>query len=154
MVVIKKQDVKNEYLRHTLATIDYRFQKSVKYRNTDFGDFSLGKESRSPKEIINHMYFVLRSTTIYIEEEKTQTEEPDKFDLELEIDRFNLEIKNLDKVLAENELDMNYSKRLLQGPLSDILTHIGQISMLSRINNKPIEWEDFSSSKIPTEKNE
>ncbi len=146
--------MKNEYLRHTLATIDYRFKKSVKYRNTDFGDFSLGKESRSPKEIINHMYFVLRSTTIFIEEEKIQTEEPDKLDLELEIDRFSLEIKNLDKVLAENELDINYSKRLLQGPLSDILTHIGQISMLSRINNKPIEWEDFSSSRIQTEKNE
>ena len=144
--------MKNEYLRHTLATIDYRFQKSVKYRNIDFGDYALGKESRSPKEIINHMYFVLSSTTIYIQEERIQKEEPDKFDLELEIDRFDLEIKNLDKVLAENELDMNYSKRLLQGPLSDILTHIGQISMLSRLNNNPIEWEDFSSSPIRTEK--
>jgi len=142
--------VKNEYLRHTLSTINYRFQKSVKYRNADFGDFSLGKESRSPKEIINHMYFVLRSTTLYIEEEKIQTVEPDKLNLELEIDRFSLEIQNLDKVLAENELDINYSKRLLQGPLSDVLTHIGQISMLSRINNNPIEWEDFSSSKIQT----
>ncbi len=146
--------MKNEYLRHTLATIDYRFQKSVKYRNTDFGDYALGKESRSPKEIINHMYFVLSSTTTYIQEERIQKEEPDKLDLELEIDRFNLEIKNLDKVLAQNELDMNYSKRLLQGPLSDILTHIGQISMLSRLNNNPIEWEDFSSSPVRTEKNE
>jgi len=142
--------VKNEYLRHTLSTINYRFQKSVKYRNADFGDFSLGKESRSPKEIINHMYFVLRSTTLYIEEEKIQTVEPDKLNLELEIDRFSLEIQNLDKVLTENELDINYSKRLLQGPLSDVLTHIGQMSMLSRINNNPIEWEDFSSSKIQT----
>ena len=142
--------MKNEYLRHTLSTINYRFQKSVKYRNADFGDFSLGKGSRSPKEIINHMYFVLRSTTLYIEEEKIQTVEPDKLNLELEIDRFSLEIQNLDKVLTENELDINYSKRLLQGPLSDVLTHIGQISMLSRINNNPIEWEDFSSSKIQT----
>ena len=142
--------MKNEYLRHTLSTINYRFQKSVKYRNADFGDFSLGKGSRSPKEIINHMYFVLRSTILYIEEEKIQTVEPDKLNLELEIDRFSLEIQNLDKVLAENELDINYSKRLLQGPLSDVLTHIGQISMLSRINNNPIEWEDFSSSKIQT----
>ena len=81
--------MKNEYLRHTLATIDYRFQKSVKYRNIDFGDYALGKESRSPKEIINHMYFVLSSTTIYIQEERIQKEEPDKFDLELEIDRFD-----------------------------------------------------------------
>ena len=145
--------MKNEYLRHTLATINYRFQKSVKYRNTDFGGFSLGKQSRSPKEIINHMYFVLHSTTVYIKEERIQTEEPDKYDLELEIDRFSLEVKSLDKVLAKNELDINYSKRLLQGPLSDILTHIGQISMLSRLNNKPIEWEDFSSSQIRTEEN-
>jgi hypothetical protein len=146
--------MKNEYLRHTLATIDYRFQKSVKYRNADFGDYALGKESRSPKEIINHMYFVLSSTTIYIQQERIQKEEPYKLDLELEIERFNSEIKNLDKALSENELDMNYSKRLLQGPLSDILTHIGQISMLSRLNNNPIEWEDFSSSPIRTEKNE
>ena len=43
---------------------------------------------------------------------------------------------------------MNYSKRLLQGPLSDILTHIGQISMLSTLNDNPIEWEDFSSSPL------
>ena len=135
-----------------MATIDYRFQKSVKYRNTDFGDYALGKESRSPKEIINHMYFVLSSTTLYIQEKRIQKKEPDKFDLELEIDRFNLEITNLDKILAENELDMNYSKRVLQGPLSDILTHIGQISMLSRLNNNPIEWEDFSSSPIRTKK--
>ena len=146
--------MKNEYLRHTLATIDYRFRKSIKYRNSDFGDYSLGKKSRTPKEIINHMYFVLNSTTIYIQEERMQREQPEKLSLELEIDRFNLEIKNLDKVLAENELDMNYSKRLIQGPLSDILTHIGQISMLSRLNNNPIEWEDFSSSTIRIEKNE
>ena len=144
--------MRNEYLRHTLSTIEYRFQKSVKYRNTAFGDYTLGKESRSPKEIINHMYFVLSSTTIYLQEESIQKEEPSKLNLELEIDRFNLEITNLDKVLSEKELDMNYSKRLLQGPLSDILTHLGQISMLSRLNNNPIEWEDFSSSPIRTEK--
>ena len=96
------------------------------------------------------MYFVLSSTTIYIQEERIQKGEPDKLNLELEIERFNSEIKNLDKVLSENELDINYSKRLLQGPLSDILTHIGQISMLSRLNNNPIESEDFSSSPIKT----
>ena len=153
-MVVKLRKMKNEYLRHTLATIDYRFQKSVKYRNADFGDFTLGKESRNPKEIINHMYYVLSATTIFIQEERIQKEDPCKLDLELEIERFNSEIKNLDIALAENELDMNYSKSLLQGPLSDILTHIGQISMLSRLNNNPIEWEDFSASPIRTEKKE
>ena len=138
----------NEYLRHTLSTINYRFQKSVKYRNDDFGDFSLGKGSRTPNEIINHMYFVLSSTTIFVLEERMQNEIPDDLSLELEIDRFNVELKKLDEVFSEKEIDLNYSKKLLQGPLSDILTHIGQISMLSRLNNNPIEREDFSTSPI------
>ncbi|WP_156113400.1 hypothetical protein [Wocania ichthyoenteri] len=68
--------------------------------------------------------------------------------MNLEVDRLNAELKSLDKVLLENELSMNYSKKLLQGPLSDFLTHIGQISMMSRLNGNPIEREDFSSAEI------
>jgi len=140
----------NEYLRHTLATIHYRFQKSVKYKSDGFGNYNLGKGSRSPIEIINHIYFVLNSTKIYIEDGKRQKEIPEKLTLDLEIERFKLELKNLDKVLSKNELALAYSKRLLQGPLSDILTHIGQIAMLSRLNNHPIEAEDFSAATITT----
>ena len=143
--------MKNEYLRHTLATIKYRFQKSVKYRNAEFGDFTLGMGSRSTNEIINHMFAVLTATTTFILEERINKEPPEKLDLEKEIDRFNSGIKDLDEVLSKYELDINYSKKLLQGPLSDILTHIGQISMLSRLNNKPIEGEDFSSAPIGAE---
>ena len=140
----------NEYLRHTLSTINYRFQKSVKYAGDDFGDFTIGKGSRMPNEIINHMYQVINGTRIYILEERRQKEIPKKFNLKFEIDRFTKELKYLDKVLSEKELEMNYSKRLLQGPLSDVLTHIGQLSMLSRLNNNPIEGEDFSSAQIQT----
>lgn len=142
--------MKNEFLRHTLSTIGYRFQKSVKYRNQEFEDFSLGKGSRSPKEIVNHMYAVLSSTTFYLLEEKRQKKSPEKLSLDLEIDRFNEELKNLDQLLSEKDLPINYSKKLLQGPLSDILTHIGQIAMLSRLNNQPIEGEDFSAATIST----
>lgn len=142
--------MKNEFLRHTLSTIDYRFQKSVKNAAKDFGDFTIGNGSRTPNEIINHMFQVLNGTRIYMLEERRQKETPEKLSLQIEIDRFNLELKKLDEVLSEKELEMNYSKRLLQGPLSDILTHIGQISMLSRLNNSPIEGEDFSAAQIQT----
>jgi len=140
----------NEYLRHTLATIQYRFQKSVKYKNDEFENFSIGKGSRSPKEIINHMYSVLNATKIYIEEERQVKEIPEKLILNLEIERFEQELKSLDMILSKKELPIAYSKRLLQGPLSDILTHIGQIAMLSRLNNHPIEAEDFSATVIKT----
>ena len=140
--------MKNEFLRHILATIKYRFNKSVKYRNRAFDDLSLGQGSRTPAEIVNHMYAVLSATAFFIQEEKMLKDAPEKVDLNAEINRFVQEIENLDKVFTEKELDLNYSKRLLQGPLSDILTHIGQIAMLSRLNDKPIEREDFSSSPI------
>jgi len=52
----------NEYLRHTIATINYRFFKSIKDAKNEFGEFYLGKGSSNPNEIINHMYNVLNST--------------------------------------------------------------------------------------------
>lgn len=142
--------MENEYLRHTLSTIAYRFQKAVKNVEMDFGDFSAGKESRTPNEIINHMYHVLNAAKIFILEERSHKEHPEKLNLKSEIARFNLELKNIDNVLADRDLGINYTKRLLQGPFSDILTHIGQISMLSRLYGKPIEGEDFSSASITT----
>ena len=140
--------MKNEFLRHTLSTIAYRFKKSVKNVEVDFGNFTAGMGSRTPNEIINHMYHVLSAIRIYIQEERFEKKIPEKLNLQLEIDRFNLELKNLDNIFADKELGINYSKRLLQGPLSDILSHIGQISMLCRLNNNPIEGEDFSSASI------
>ena len=146
--------MKNEFLRHTLSTIDYRFQKSVKKADDNFGDFTLGKGSRTPRQIINHMYDVLHGTRLFVNQEKAETKEPELLSLESEIKRFNDELKTLDFVFSEKELEVNFVKRLLQGPLSDILTHIGQISMLSRMNDHPIKHEDFSAAHITTGKTE
>jgi len=33
--------MKNEYLRHIITTIDYRFQKPIKNAKDNFGDFNL-----------------------------------------------------------------------------------------------------------------
>lgn len=150
LVIINKKMI-NEYLRHTVATIDYRFRKSVGNVDDNFGNFNLGKGSRSPIEIINHMYHVLYSTRIFVEEERLNKEKTRKLDLTQEIERFNLELKEIDKTFSVRELGVQYSKKLLQGPLSDILTHIGQISMLQRLNDAPIKWEDFSSAQIQTD---
>ena len=142
--------MENEFLRHTLSTIAYRFRKAVGNAETEFGNFSAGRESRTPIEIINHMYYVLRATRLFIDEEKYNQVQPEELDLKLEMNRFNAELKNLDNVIVNKELEINYTKRLIQGPLSDILTHIGQISMLSRLNGNPIMEEDFSSAPITT----
>ncbi|MEZ5042008.1 MAG: hypothetical protein R2828_19080 [Saprospiraceae bacterium] len=142
--------MKNEYLRHTVATIQYRFQQSIKEMEDAFGDFNLGKGSRSPKEIINHMYQVLHYTRFFIEGDRSKDEIPEKLSLTYEIERFNDELKALDRSLTHRALEMSYTKRLLQGPLADMLTHIGQLAMLQRMNGEPIEKEDFAAATIRT----
>lgn len=140
----------NELLRHTIATIQYRFEKSVADSKEDFGIFDLGNDGRNPIGIVNHMYHVLHVTRVFLEEERFETEHPEEMTFPQEIERFNRELVNTDKALELNELPVNYSKRLLQGPFSDLLTHIGQISMMQRLDGRPITAEDFSAASIET----
>ncbi len=142
--------MKNELLRHTLSTILYRFNKSVANYKPAFPGFSLGKGSRTPTEIVHHMRHVIRWTRLFIERESKESSSEEILSLDKEIMRFLKELKQLDEVLKAKELPMNYSKRLLQGPLADVLTHIGQISMLQRMLDNPIRGEDFSSASIET----
>ncbi|MGB3180765.1 MAG: hypothetical protein WBB45_05210 [Cyclobacteriaceae bacterium] len=142
--------MKNELLRHIISTIRYRFDKSVRGSKEAFADFSLGRESRSPAEIVHHMYDVIYSTRVFIEQESLPAGEIQLLGFEDEIDRFNLELGKIDRLLEERSLDINYSKRLVQGPFSDVLTHIGQLAMLQRLTGNPIDGEDFSGSNIKT----
>lgn len=138
----------NEYLRHTLATIAYRFQKSVSRETNDFGNFHLGRGSRKTIEIVHHIYQVLKATRDFIQNGKYIDENREILSLNFEIERFNAELKEFDIVLKRADLGSDFSKRLLQGPLADILTHIGQISLMSRLNGHQIDGEDFASAPI------
>lgn len=141
-------NLNNEYLRHTLATIAYRFQKSVRRSTNEFGNFNLGHGSRSTTEIVNHIYQVLKASSDFIQDGKYDKGYTESLNLKLEIERFNAELLELDSVLKDKNIGSDFSKRLLQGPLADILTHIGQISMMSRLNGDPIDGEDFASAPI------
>ena len=144
------RQMNNELLKHIISTIKYRFEKSINDSSQDFSDFNLGKGSRSPKEIIHHMNDVIYSTRVFIEQESLPQEKIGKLTFKKEIERFNVELSIVDQLLDNKNLDINYSKRLFQGPFSDILTHIGQIAMLQRLADNPIDGEDFSRSEIKT----
>ncbi len=148
LYTIKK--MKNELLRHIISTIKYRFERSINGSHQAFADFSLGKGSRSPKEIIHHMNDVIYATRVFIEKESLPQEKIMSLSFDREIERFKTELGRVDQLLDSKDLDINYSKKLFQGPFSDILTHIGQIAMLQRLVNNPIDREDFSRSEIKT----
>ena len=99
---------------------------------------------------MHHIFRVLNATKIYILENKFKADEPEQLSLNLEIERFNKELIELDNVLINTNIDQHFAKRLVQGPFSDILTHIGQIAMMNRLNGNAIEGEDFSSAPVTT----
>ena len=140
----------NTFLRHTVATIHYRFRKSVAPSNPEFGTFSLGHGSRNPSQIVNHMHEVLRSSCEFITSAKIHSHSSEQLAFDLEVARFMTELSDVDQALALNALSLDSTRKLLQGPFADILTHIGQISMLQRLHGNPIEGEDFSAAVIKT----
>ena len=142
----------NELLRHTLATIGYRFQKAISNSHEDFGDFKISANTRTPNEIINHLFDLLNNTKIFLTEGRFNNIAPTRLDFNSEVERFIIELNNLDNAFSKNELDINYSKRLLQGPLSDAMCHVGQVAMLSGLNGNKIHAEDYSAAAITTGK--
>ncbi len=142
--------MKNEFLRHMLSTINYRFDKSIAESKEGFDAFNLGNGSRNPTEIMNHMYGVLHWARTSVEKKQFNPEGIEKLSLMKEIERFKQELIKIDSALDVDELPLSVSKKLIQGPLSDILTHIGQIAMMQRLHGKPVPPENYSVSSIET----
>lgn len=136
--------MKNELLRHTLATILYRFEKAVSLADDAFGQFSPGQGSRSVNEIIHHMFRVLLWASRVVEGKANPASPTEGLEFMGEKQRFLDQVRELDRLFSTEDITMEATKKLLQGPLSDVLTHIGQIAMLSRLYGRAVSGEDFS----------
>ena len=136
----------NQVTIHLLSTIAYRFNKSIRYADADFATLSIGHGVRSPLGILFHMNQVLAYARFMITGQERQNRQMETWQQEL--DRFNAIISSLQSTLNKEPLSWELKKRIIQGPFSDVLTHIGQLAMLSRFNDNPIPGENFSRADI------
>ncbi len=138
---------KRDLLRHVLATLAYRARKAIVGAPKGFADFDVGHGLRKPVEILFHMSSVLRHAHSFL-----ATNEPTKMQLgtwQTEVYRFFLMLSKLDKSLESSaELRGHTEEEILQGPLADAMTHIGQLAMLRRMASSPIPKEDFDEVPI------
>ncbi len=140
----------NPLLRHMVATTAYRLEKVCDHAPPLFGTFTVGLKTRNPQAIVNHMAHVIRATRVFLAEERSDSTDWDARPWDEELARFTEELGLLDGVLAEKEFSMESSKRLIQGPLSDVLTHVGQLAMLCGLAGAPIPAEDYSAASVQT----
>jgi len=140
-------DPKREVLRHALATIAFRGGIALKDAPADFAEFRVSESTRSPAEILAHIgdlivgsHYLFRGDFIRLESRPLPWDE--------EIARFFTGVRELDTFLASDKPLAHSVEKMIQGPIGDALTHVGQIVMLRRIAGAPIQEAEYFTAEI------
>ena len=140
-------DPKRELLRHALATLAYRGGKAIRNAPEKFSTFNGAGEVRAPEKILAHIGDLMNwALTIVLGKREWRDSKP--LTWEREVERFFATIKKLDDCLASSEPLHASPEKLLQGPIADALTHVGQIAMLRRMAGEPLKGEGYYEAEI------
>lgn len=145
-------DDKTRMLQQALAALAYRTQKALRGAPEDFGDFHAAPHVRTPAELVRHMTSVLGyARTFFVGGRYWPDPLPT---LETETARFHEMLADLGRHLREGtplREDMS-PERLLQGPVSDAMSHAGQLALLRRLAGSPVAPENFVVAAIDPER--
>ena len=139
-------DAKRELLRHAVATLAYRGGKAVRNAPAALADFR-SADARTPVQILAHIGDLLdwglsiASGTRTWKDSKAQPWDG-------EVERFFAALKRFDDYLASPDPLQAPAEKLLQGPIADAFTHVGQIAILRRMAGSPISGESYFDADI------
>ena len=135
------------FLRHTLATIAYRAAKVERDAPPEFAGFQLGKGARTPIEILAHMSGLF-DWALTMARGKSEWVQSKPGSWRKEVQRFHASLLELDRYLASDAPLGASAEELFQGPISDALTHIGQLAIMRRQDLSPVRSEVFAKADI------
>ncbi len=134
-------------LRHLLATIAYRSRLSLRDAPEGYESLRLADGAMTALELVNHMTNVLGYVRARITHEERVRY--DLADWPREVELFYKMLGELDATFAAGvEVDQDEDLKLLQGPLTDTCTHIGQLAALRRLAGKPVPGENYIKADI------
>lgn len=140
-------DLKRELLRHLVATVAYRGGIAVSDAPENFAVFRAHETTRTPGEILAHIGDLLEGSLYLVKGELVfLTSSPLQW--EDEITRFFCALKKFDLYLASDTPLACPVEKLIQGPIGDALTHVGQIVLLRRMAGKPVRVEGYFTAEI------
>jgi hypothetical protein len=140
--------MENDLLRHYLAALSYRTTVTLKNAPDHFPELEIGENIRKPLEILNHITFLI-AYTISCYQEFNLDEYRNMHNWETEIQRFYHTLEDLDQILQKESLPRSRTiEQLLQGPFADAMTHVGQLTMLRRLANAPVTYENYMDADI------
>jgi hypothetical protein len=140
-------DGKRELLRHALATLAYRGGKALSGAPEHFAAFRVYETTRTPAEILAHISDLLDWALRTLQGEHVY-KRSSPLPWEEESGRFFAALNALDSCLASNIPLGCPAEKLLQGPIADALTHVGQLTLLRRMAGVRIRGENYFAAEI------
>lgn len=140
-------DLKRELLRHLVATVAFRARVAVSSARPDFSTFRINETIRTPGEILAHLGDLLEGSLVLMKGEFVVLNSA-PLAWEDEARRFFFAVKAFDSYLASDAPLAQPVEKIMQGPIADALTHVGQIIMLRRAAGDPVKSESYFTAKI------
>lgn len=133
-----------EALIHLIKTILYRYFIATGHADQHYGEFEIGKGVKCPNAIIHHMRDLVLESLQICKTGKWDTQQAPVGDFETENKLFLTSTLSLLEYSEKSPISEPTQKKLIQGPLSDALNHIGQLSMISRLQDKHVSGQNYS----------
>lgn len=140
-------DAARPVLRHLAATLAYRAAKVLRDVPPEFHGFAAGRTTRRPVEIVAHMADLM-AWAITLARGDYVWKAEGSGDWDVEVRRFFDGLSALDQELAAEGPFAGSIEKLIQGPLADALTHVGQLSMLRGMAGTPVRPESYARAEI------
>jgi hypothetical protein len=133
-------------VRHLTATLAYRAAKVLRDAPPAFAQNSFGDSTRKPVLIVAHLADLM-AWAITLTRGAYVWKAEGSGDWAAEVARFFDNLSALDRELAADGADVSI-EQLIQGPLADALTHVGQLAMLRGMAGAPVRPESYARAEI------
>jgi hypothetical protein len=140
-------DPTRELLRHMVATIAYRGGKAIRDAPEGFSAFRPGASSRSAGQILAHIGDLF-GWALSIAVGRQEWHESPPLEWPMEVARFFEALERFDRYLASDAPLAAPAERLVQGPIADALTHVGQLAMMRRLAGDHVRGENYFKADV------
>ena len=125
----------------------YRGGKAVRDAPAGFTGFRAGDTSRTAGQILAHIGDLF-DWALTLAQGKQAWHDSTPLTWDREVGRFFETLGAFDAYLASDLALGAPAEQLLQGPIADSLTHVGQIAMLRRLAGSPLRGENYFKADI------
>lgn len=130
-----------------MATLAYRGAKVLRGAPEGFGAASFGDTTRRPIFIVGHLADLM-AWGVTLAQNEVAWRAAGGEDWDVEVRRFFDNLAMLDRQLTAATLAPGAAEKLIQGPLADALTHVGQLAMLRGMAGAPVRPESYAGATV------